>query len=129
MYVSGIDVVNQDDRGAPEGYLEEDVNKGFGGKYVYIKPVFTDDILLGSSGFKLIISENENNNPIAKDLSIGAGDLGAGRFRYIVPRFNDGDRKVTEIKLVEDLNNDFNSCTQDINKGRGGRELYLCWKY
>ena len=37
--------------------------------------MFTDDVLLGSSGFKLIISENENNNPIAKDLSIGAGDL------------------------------------------------------
>ena len=34
-----------------------------------------------------------------------------------------------EIKLVESLNNDFNSCTQDINKGRGGRELYLCWRY
>ena len=129
VYVRGIDVISQDKRGAPAGYLKEDVNKGFGGKYVYIKPIFTEDKLSGSSGFNLVITNNENNNPVAKDLSKGAGDLGAGQFRYIVPRYDDDSRKVTEIKLVENLNNDFNSCTSDINKGRGGRELYLCWRY
>ena len=128
-YVSGIDVISQDVGGAPEGYLEEDVNKGFGGKYVYIKPIITEDKLSASSGFNLVITNNENNNPVAKDVSKGAGDLGAGQFRYIVPRYDDNVLKVKEIKLVESLNNDFNSCTQDINKGRGGRELYLCWRY
>ena len=128
-YVSGIDVITQDLREAPTGYLEEDVNKGFGGKYVYIKPIFTKDKSTASSGFNLVITDSENNNPVAKDVSKGAGDLGAGQFRYIIPRYDDNVHKVKEIKLVESLNNDFNSCTQDINKGRGGRELYLCWRY
>ena len=122
----GIDIAYQDGEGASPGYLVDDLNEGYGGKYVYIKPIFTSDKSAAASGFDVVIKDVADNNPLAKDVSKGAGDLGAGKFRYIIPRYIDDSPKVKYINIVETLSKE-DSCTQNINKGRGGRTLYLCW--
>ena len=96
--------------------------------YIYIKPVYSSDTSAAASGFDVVIKNSEENNSLAKDVSKGAGDLGAGKYRYIIPQYTLGSPKVKSIVIVENLSEE-GSCTQDINKGRGGRSLYLCWQY
>ena len=106
---------------APEGFLDEDIGQGLPGKYfVYIGPIFTPDRSLAASTIDFVLSDD----PIK-----GMDDLAksyGGKYRYLRPLNNDDKPKITNIQLVE-RNNVLDGCTTNINSGRGGRYLYLCW--
>ena len=127
-YVYGIDVLYQTHDGAPDGYLSQNINKGFSGKWVYIKPKRTSDILRAASGFELVLDRNPH--PHEKDLSGGSLSM---YYRYLFPTYTKWSTwspriNVTSIYFLES-NPNRESCTEDINKDRNkGQFLYLCWR-
>ncbi|KAH0604005.1 uncharacterized protein H6S33_007036 [Morchella sextelata] len=121
-YVCGIDVVYGDSSNAIDG---EDINKGFGGQYVYLVPRYTTHRNKAASGFSLYTSYIEDW--CANDISKGDG---LETFRYINTHYylnNSNMRVVGSVYLREKEMGDGN--TDDLNKDRGGRYLFLCWKY
>jgi len=119
-YVSDIIVVYQDNAGPATDCLPEDINKGFEGKYVYIKPIYTTTESQGVTSFSLIIDKNSKSG--YDDLAKGTG----GDYRYLIPERGSG-RKIKNVFLSENVQGDGH--TGDINKNRGGRYLYLCWYF
>jgi len=66
------------------------------------------------------------------DLASGAG----GDYRYLLRMFDENSRRrIQSVGLVRrtakltSLVDGWNECTMDINQGRKGHYLYLCWKY
>lgn len=99
--------------------LPQDINKGFQGEYVFLKPIYTANRSEAATKFKLKIVMFALPY---RDLAKGTG----GSYRYLLP-VNDLDvnRKITRIWLSGDQEGD--GYTGDINRGRGGRYLYLNW--
>lgn len=64
------------------------------------------------------------------DLAKGA----KGKYRYLVPIKQSGKGLITEVMLyrsnsaVDDFGPTYSGHTIDINEGRKGGYLYLCWK-
>ncbi|CAG2165231.1 unnamed protein product [Oppiella nova] len=108
-----------------QGCLPQDINKGFKGEYVWLRPEYTTNKRKAATGFHIMISGErlyDANDVHHRDLAIGAG----GQYRYLIAEYN-GPNKITTVWLSEDKQ----GCgsTGDINAGRGGRYLYLCWSY
>ena len=130
-YVKGIkSIANSDGSPPPLGFLPEDTNKGFGGDFVYCAPILTD-FVEACTGFELRVTDKPIDNLpqfSTGDLASGAG----GEYRYIIPVNNPGGKKVRSIfwsedSAVGDLGAE--QRTGDINGKRGGRFLYLFWRY
>ena len=119
-YVHGISVL-YGNTGAPS---YTDINEGFHGKEVQIKPIWTYDKSKAASGFELVISDIEDNTTNNENIANGSG----GKFRYIIPKYTSYAPKITDILIVQDRQQDMN-CTDDINKERLGPHLYLCWEF
>ncbi|RYP25855.1 hypothetical protein DL767_008246 [Monosporascus sp. MG133] len=121
-YVRTLEVVYDDSAGAVD---KEDINKGYGGQYVYLRPQYTSNRNEAACGFSLYTTYVEDL--CANDISKGDGhDL----YRYINVYHkldNEGTRVIGSVYLREERMGD--GQTDDLNKDRGGRDLYLCWKY
>ena len=117
-YVKGIEVEWKDDKGASTGYINEDINKGMGGKHVYITAKWSDNKDEAANSFEFLKTPDKIDE--YKDLAKGAG----GDYRYLVPKLSSATQKITGIFLTEIRQQ---NCTADINGGRGGRDLFLCW--
>ncbi|CAO1606335.1 hypothetical protein XANCAGTX0491_009832 [Xanthoria calcicola] len=113
----------------------EDINSGFGGKYVWLKPTYTSQVSQALTDCRIRIRIRIQDNPWSggNDLAKGA----KGKFRYL--EFNKGtnnDLKYSEVKLVRGAGQPksiqevlgFDVLTTDINKDRGGDYLYLAFK-
>ncbi|KAI2465789.1 hypothetical protein F4781DRAFT_435043 [Annulohypoxylon bovei var. microspora] len=112
-----------------------DINSGFGGKYVWLRPEWTtvEGEAISDLSFEKSSTPIRNYN----DLAMGAG----GDFRY-VQASRDGSGIVTKIGLFrvkQELSPEeiksrieqggFTQYSKDINEGRGGDYLYLLWAY
>lgn len=123
-YVSRVEVVYGDSSNAIDG---QDINSGFGGQYVYLVAKYTFSRAEAALGFSLHTSYIEDLN--GNDLSKGDGrDL----YRYIHTHYRPGGpsggyRPVEKVYLSESPMG--HGHTDDLNKDRGGRFLYLCWTY
>jgi len=101
-------------------HLNEDINQGFGSAYVWLRPVLTTDQSEAASGFEFL---RQRNPAIGfQDLARGA----KGDYRYI-KALTEGGAAVTKVWLQEAHPADEDTCTINLNTGRGGRNLYLCW--
>lgn len=108
-----------------------DINKGFQGDFVYLKPVWTTDRSKAADNIKFYIEDDFPQwakDRGLKDLATGAG----GDFRFIEALNEGSNKKIVQTKLFDtqlartpDTWTDF---TIDINKGRGGRYLYCVWR-
>jgi len=128
-YVADIEVNNTGGPAPPPGYLSEDINKGFGGEYVWLKPIRTNDSSRAASAFRFYKTPTRNDD--YDDLAKGTG----GEYRYL-ERVQDGKQYITSIELIsiEKLTAGIlqeyfgrDGWTSNLNEGRGGRVLYLGW--
>lgn len=121
QWVKDIDVIygNSKTDYTGEHTLPQDINKGFQGKYVFLRPTFTTNRMEAATKFNLLIESLPLSH---RDLALGSG----GAYRYILP-VNDINvtRKISRIWLSEREEGD--GYTGDINRGRGGRYLFLNW--
>ncbi|GJE91722.1 hypothetical protein PsYK624_078720 [Phanerochaete sordida] len=108
-----------------------DINAGFGGKYVWLVPLYTFDPAEAASRFDLIVQEDGYGG--WPDLAKGAG----GQFRFLRavhdPRAHVKIRELAFLRSgagavggVEGWG--FSGRTEDINRERQGDWLYLMWK-
>ncbi|CAG2111498.1 unnamed protein product [Medioppia subpectinata] len=105
--------------------LLEDINAGFKGEFVYLRPEYTPIYTQAATGFHVVTADGplyDKNDPAHWDLAKGTG----GKYRYIVTEYS-GHRKVNNVWLSEQAQGERH--TSDINSGRGGRYLYLCWNF
>ena len=126
LYVSDIDVSVQVFSGAPSGFISKDINKGFHSLlhnwYTYIGPVLTTRSSMAASSFELLIRDDAVTG--LKDLANRMG----GKYRYLRKLSDPNSPKIKVIRLVENKSIfNFDGCTGNINEGRGGRSLFLCW--
>merc|ERR1719330_2238908 len=123
-YVIGLSYYHSKVATVPDGYLGENTNLGFGGQFIYLKPIRGPESQ-ACTGFQLVLSGSSKNDlpdHSTGDLAKGAG----GDFRYIIPVFGDG-KKVKSVYWSES-HVKWKNCADDVNMGRGGRYLRLCWK-
>jgi hypothetical protein len=95
------------------------------GSYVYLVAKYTDDRNQAACGFSLFTTYVEDL--CANDISKGDGKE---LFRYIHVHYhpnNSGQQVVGSVYLKEEKL--YDGHTDDLNKDRGGRYLYLCWDY
>ncbi|KAI9452409.1 hypothetical protein BJY52DRAFT_1292942 [Lactarius psammicola] len=123
-YITRVEVVYGDSSNAIDG---EDINKGFGGEDVYLVPKYTTSRAEAALGFSF-------HSSYVKDLNAADISKGDGRelYRYIHTHYRPGGpsggyRPVGRVYLRESPMGDGH--TDDLNKHRGGRDLYLCWTY
>mmetsp|Transcript_26962 Transcript_26962/g.29398 ORF Transcript_26962/g.29398 Transcript_26962/m.29398 type:complete len:302 (-) Transcript_26962:68-973(-) len=134
-FVQRLDVVYGDSPSQmPPSSVQEvsgqsnDINKGFGGKYVWLQVVWTKELSDAATGFLFIKQSGEDKR--YQDLAKGAG----GDYRYLIPlaqpnynfrlrevKLFRGDKEITQFP-------GYDGHTTDINAGRGGTYLYLAWK-
>ena len=119
-YVKDIEVAYRDDKGAPSGFIDDNINKGFNGTFVYIRPTWTDDKFQAATSFEFKKTGDEDNS--YKNIAKGAG----GEYRYLIPQTNAGGQPINTIWLTENKSDAV--CADELNAGRGGRDLYLCWE-
>ncbi|KAI0260944.1 hypothetical protein BC834DRAFT_898167 [Gloeopeniophorella convolvens] len=109
----------------------DDINKGSGGEYVWLVPVWSTDTQQALSSFDLAIQNTCDYH--LSDLAKGA----AGDWRYPIPvRSPDTNLFITDVSLFRcdssacspPAGSGFTGKTDDINRGRGGKYLYLIWK-
>ncbi|KAI0260945.1 hypothetical protein BC834DRAFT_898168 [Gloeopeniophorella convolvens] len=107
----------------------DDINKGFGGEYVWLVPIWSTDTKQALSGFDLAIQ----GMPDARfsDLAKGAG----GDWRYLIPaRAPGAGAFITDVRLVRRDSwagsppAGYTGQSGDINRGRKGDWLYLVWR-
>ncbi|KAK7032625.1 hypothetical protein VNI00_012888 [Paramarasmius palmivorus] len=133
-YINDFDVyyTNQEAQQPPNAIPEfngasNDINKGFGGEFVYLIPSYTDDASKAATSFKIVIQGT--TDPLRKDMAKGAG----GDYRYVIP-VQGPQAKVTEAQLIRSESalqhppSGYSGITSDINKGRQGDFLYIIWK-
>ncbi|KAF3904554.1 hypothetical protein ABW21_db0202022 [Orbilia brochopaga] len=103
-----------------------DVNQGMGGEYTWIVPEYTSKRSEAASGFQVEITKVKDLH--APDLSKGDG---REYFRYLHAFYTFGGiAAITRVWLSTTKGtNEGHGRTEDINKGRGGNFLYLCWEY
>ncbi|KAK4210224.1 hypothetical protein QBC37DRAFT_292952 [Rhypophila decipiens] len=132
-FFTSFEVCYNDD--APPGCINEingqsaDINKGFGGSYVWLiphrapKPTWMVD--------NLWTDIRGDDDPGAKDHAKGAG----GDYRYFKWSNNmNATHYVTDVALwrsddrQDNPPSGWDHKTDDINRGRGGDYLYLVWR-
>ncbi len=119
LFVKRIDVEYCEH--CPEYCLREDINKGFGGDYVWLRPIYTYNSSEAANCFHVEIYDHQRYHSMG-DLARGSG----GAYRYLV-QANSGNcsDKIRDVWLSDFQNG--RGFTKDINEGRGGRYLYLNW--
>ncbi|PHH64723.1 hypothetical protein CDD81_3985 [Ophiocordyceps australis] len=137
-YISGLEVLYSKDSTPPEQSIYElrsdstNVNKGFGGLYVWLVPTYTSRRDEACTSFETV----QKTNPDAgwKDLAKGAGGL----YRYLKcnKNFYEND-KIRRVALIRKPNtwvtmDDmqgylFHGYSSDINFRREGEYLNLVW--
>ncbi|KAL8685189.1 MAG: hypothetical protein Q9224_005920 [Gallowayella concinna] len=112
----------------------EDINSGFGGKYCYLKPIFTNQVNQAMTQCRVRVDKSAVRGPnITDDLAKGAG----GKFRYL--QFNQDSNthsKFTAAALLRRAGNaptlkdapGYAVMTTDINEGRKGDWLYVVFQ-
>jgi hypothetical protein len=109
----------------------DDINYKFGGKFVYLVPVYTYDIESAMTSIDVVIRGSKW--PGYNDVAQGAG----GDFRYIVAVRNSFERsKITEVALLRNSNSrgnlgqvsGYSGISRDINENRAKDFLHLIWK-
>jgi len=135
------------------GKVEDaDINKGHGGKYVWIVPLYTDDKAKAAIGFNFVKRTAEDQfSWTNRDLAEGAG----GNYRYLVPERQRDDHSEDGFPILslslkregtltqwmqtgEDgliggkfkqavIDGEYRGHSGDINAGRGGDYLFLCY--
>ncbi|KAK0186213.1 hypothetical protein F5146DRAFT_1069856 [Armillaria mellea] len=127
LYVQSVEVVYGDSSGS---LGDQDINKGFGGQYVYLVPKYTPNRSEAARAFSFHTTDVEDM--CADDLSKGDG-LALFRYLHAHYRPNDDDWRppIRNVWLTEEKtpSRDENGRTDDLNKDRGGRFLFLCWAY
>lgn len=121
----------------PQNVVEEvsnqspDINKGYGGDYVWLVPAWTTDAKKAATTFQFIKQSVPDPNRPNEDLARGAGDS----YRYLIPLIDypHDTKRIVEVKLFRSSNPidsfpNFDNHTTDINEGRKGDYLYLAWK-
>lgn len=99
--------------------LHQDTNNRFQGRYLYLKPIFTENRSEAASRFKL---KNKLFPLQHRDLAKGT----RGTNRYLKPVIDKNvNRKITRIWMSEQQEGDGH--TDDINRGKDGRSLFLNW--
>jgi len=93
-------------------------------------------ILQNQAATSFQIAIQGNRNPSYVDLAAGAG----GAYRYLMRMFNAQSRtRIEKVGLLRGTvkqgplyskrrNYGWDDCTSDINAGRKGDYLYVCWK-
>ena len=104
-----------------------DINKGKGGDFVYLEPVYTTNPKDAANEIHLEITGSSRSGKV--DLAKGAG--GKYRYLYITNRGNTCS-KITHVTLWEGrlsaVPEGWDGKTIDLNKGRGGRDIAVVWK-
>ncbi|KZO91091.1 hypothetical protein CALVIDRAFT_542142 [Calocera viscosa TUFC12733] len=108
-----------------------DINKGFGGKYVWLIPHYTREESHGSTSWAIMITNIVQSG--RADLAKGAGGYFRYLDRYSVREKAERIREVYLIRGKEHLEEAktkgwISGHTDDINRDRGGDYLYLVWK-
>jgi hypothetical protein len=104
-----------------------DINKKFGGKYIYIRPFLTMDRSKAICSVTVLITKTEDKSRV--NLATGA----KGDFRYVDVNRDANLPPVTMLLLFRSDKKQrepppgFNGMSGDINRGRGGDFLYLIW--
>jgi hypothetical protein len=119
LFVKRIDVEYCEQ--CPEYCLREDINKGYKGDHVWLRPIYTYNPSEAVNCFHVEIHKNQRYESLG-DLARGAG----GAYRYLVPSNSGGSDKIRDVWL-SDLQNG-RGFTKDINEGRRGRFLFLNWE-
>ncbi|KAJ8091245.1 hypothetical protein PM082_004221 [Marasmius tenuissimus] len=101
----------------------QDINRGMGGKYSYITPEYTNKRSEAASAFLVEITKIKDLH--AADLSKGDGQP-YSRYLHAFYTFG-GSAAIAKVWLSTTTEGD--GRTEDINQGRGGGSLYLCWEY
>jgi len=118
------EVITDTDGGSP------DINKGYKGKYVWLVPVWTYKIEEIVTSVHVVI-QNEKNDKY-QDLAAGTG----GDYRYLkMIRSSTSSTAIKRVGLLMGTTNIYaernkhgwDGCTEDINAGRQGGYLYVCW--
>ena len=96
-----------------------------GGKYTWLIPVFTDRKEEAATSFSVTIT-NDWPAKISKDRDLVRGSKGPSR--YLTPHKSSNKPAITGLSFWRPIfSTSYSSCTSDINEGRGGDFLYLCW--
>ncbi|KAI0851664.1 hypothetical protein F5Y00DRAFT_259152 [Daldinia vernicosa] len=133
-----------DDRNPPDDVILDinrggsDINQGFGGKYVWLVPQWTQDPREACTYIGVDIRGNAVPN--SQDLAAGAG----GDYRYLVIRRDQHIQlKIQEVALYRKPNDHgamnagdlalilaqgYTNYSPDLNRTRGGDYLYLIWR-
>ncbi|KAG6908519.1 hypothetical protein DXG01_004371 [Tephrocybe rancida] len=120
-YIKSLRVVYGDSTNAVSG---EDINKSFGGGYVYLVPSYAVSASDAATAFSITITSMEDLN--ADDLS--KGDAKHDQFVYLNAHYSLSDgQPITRVSLSEQEEGDGH--TMDLNHDRHGRFLYLNWWY
>ncbi|KAF3904308.1 hypothetical protein ABW20_dc0103210 [Dactylellina cionopaga] len=104
-----------------------DLNKGQGGGYVYLRAHYFDRPGRMIKHFDIVRQSDSSGE---SDLAKGAG----GDYRYIRPCYDIADYAVTDVALWRCDDKQWNAPegwhekSADINEGRGGDYLYLIWR-
>ena len=122
MYVIGLEVRHKSIKGAPTGYIKQDINKGICRRYTYIKAQTSSERALAVSSFKMVLRDEEDKAFGATNLNKGA----KGKSMYLIPTYDDNELKVNQIHLTQNIS-EANECLIDINEKRKGQPLYLSW--
>ncbi|CDF33130.1 unnamed protein product [Chondrus crispus] len=109
-----------------------DINRGYGGKYVFLEPVWVDDISQGADNISVQISGGVpgwTKERGQQDMAMGAG----GDYRFLdIWHRRDVKEKIVDVVLwggqLVRIPDGWTGMTGDLNKGRGGRYLYIVWK-
>ncbi|KAJ3559521.1 hypothetical protein NM688_g294 [Phlebia brevispora] len=107
----------------------DDIDKGFGGSFVWITPQYNSYLSNACTSFKVVIQDSEMSG--AKDLAQGAG----GAYRYLTPVHDrSASSKIIDLGLLRSQSAvssppaPYTGMTSNINEGRGGDYLYLIWQ-
>ena len=109
-----------------------DINRGYGGQYVFLEPVWTADISQGADNIEVKLSDSFPTwakDRGQEDMAKGAG----GAYRLLdIWHCKDVKEKIVEVVLwggqLHRVPDGWTGMTGDLNKGRKGRYLYIVWK-
>ncbi|KAI9933968.1 hypothetical protein ASPWEDRAFT_168245 [Aspergillus wentii DTO 134E9] len=140
LFIKDFDIIHTNDAFQPLGTVEEinmnyaDINRGFGGSFVWLRPNYTNSPSHAATYFRLITDHNSSEE--YTDLAHGAGHM----YRYFIPIPNAHvKQKIIQVALlrkqgsavgIDDVKGrGFDDFSPDINRGRGGDYLHLVWRY
>ncbi|KAI0562904.1 hypothetical protein FGB62_50g28 [Gracilaria domingensis] len=109
----------------------QDINKGFGGNFVYLQPHWTTDPSEAADHIEVTIVDNFPDWASEKGLKDMAAEAG-GDYRFIEAQNNGGSKKIVAAQLwngeLHRTPDGWDGYTTDLNEGRSGRYLYVVYK-